>query len=116
LGLGETLAVDKATHTVIGVREIWSRGQHVTFTSAGGWKAADPTVPMAYLYKIENGSYVYALVAFSDVHALPDDSAKTIFQNGGPITSGRDREADIKACFSGNLDLPVPTPSPAASS
>ncbi len=51
LGLGETLAVDKATHTVIGVREIWSRGQHVTFTSAGGWKAADPTVPMAYLYK-----------------------------------------------------------------
>ncbi len=50
-----------------------------------------------------------------DVHMLPDDSANTIFQRGGPITSGRNREADIKTCFSGNLPVPVSSPAPSAS-
>ncbi len=115
IGLGEAVTVGKTNLTVIGVREIWSRGPVVTYTSADGWKTADPKLPMAYLYKVADGSYVFAMTTGRDVHTLPDDSADTIFQRGGPITSGRNREADIKACFSGDLTAspkPVSTPAP----
>jgi hypothetical protein len=103
IGLGETVTVDKTNLTVIGVREIWARAPVMTYTSADGWKMADAKLPMAYLYKVADGSYVFAMTTGGDIHTLPDDSANTIFQRGGPITSGRNREADIKACFSGNL-------------
>jgi hypothetical protein len=115
VGLGETVTVGKATHTVVGVREIWARGTVMTYTTAEGLKTADPKIPMAYLYKVEDGHYVYFPTNGRDVHMLPDDSADSIFQFGGPITNSRGREADIKACFSGNLAAPGSSPAPAAS-